>query len=138
MVSKTGRHATLALVNLAQLEPGRYAGATEIADKIGAPKNYLSKLLKQLAAQGILESQKGFGGGFRLTRAADKVSLFEVVEPIDNVTRWNGCFLGKAKCSDKAPCAVHSQWSAIRDEYMRFLKETTIADLAKQPISASI
>jgi len=134
MVSKTGRHATLAIISLAQLAPGQYSGATEIAEKIGAPKNYLSKLLKQMAAIGILESQKGFGGGFRLAKAAEKVSLFDIVEPLDKVTRWNGCFLGRAKCSDKSPCAVHNQWSSIRDGYLKFLRETTVADLAKEPV----
>ena len=137
MVSKTGRHATLAIISLAQLAPGQYAGATEIAEKIGAPKNYLSKLLKQMAARGILESQKGYGGGFRLARESGSVSLYDIVEPIDNVDRWNGCFLGRAKCSDRTPCAVHNQWSSIRDSYLKFLKETTVADLADIPAKIS-
>ena len=131
MISKTGIHATLALAFLARLEPGSFAGAAQIAEAVGAPRNYLGKLLKQLAETGLLESQKGFGGGFRLSRAADKITVYDILEPIDRVSKWNGCFLGKTRCSDNSPCSVHRRWSKIRDDYLSFLKETTIADVAK-------
>ena len=131
MISKTGRHATLALAMLARLKPGEFTGAGQIAATIGAPANYLSKLLKQLAEVGLLESQKGLGGGFRLAKPADKISLYDVIEPLEHVSRWNGCFLGRNKCSDKSPCAVHGRWTTIREDYLHFLNNTTIAELAE-------
>ena len=132
MISKTGIHATLALTFLAELEPGQYAGAAQIADAVGAPRNYLGKLLKQLGEQGLLDSQKGFGGGFRLAKAPEKITLYDIVEPLDRVSKWNGCFLGQARCSEKSPCAVHARWSGIREDYLKFLKETTVATLARK------
>lgn len=135
MISKTGIHATLALALLAKLENDEFAGAAQIASEVGAPRNYLGKLLKQLAERGLLQSQKGFGGGFRLARAAEKITLFDIVEPLDRVSKWNGCFLGRSKCSDKAPCAVHHRWSRIRDEYLKFLKNTTIAEVADHKVA---
>ncbi|MFH2055475.1 MAG: Rrf2 family transcriptional regulator [bacterium] len=135
MISKTGIHATLALALLAKLGRDEYAGAAQIAKEVGAPRNYLGKLLKQLAERGLLVSQKGFGGGFRLARPADKITLFDIIEPLDRVSKWNGCFLGRAKCSDKSPCAVHHRWSRIRDGYLDFLKETTIAEVATNKVA---
>ena len=131
MISKTGIHATLALAFLSRLDPGAYAGAAQIAEEVGAPPNYLGKLLKQLAETGLLESQKGFGGGFRLSRPASRITIFDVLEPIEKVSKWNGCFLGRSKCSDKSPCSVHNSWSRIREGYLLFLKETTISEVAK-------
>ncbi len=130
MISKTSIHACLALSVLAGLDPGEYAGAAAIANEIGAPQNYLGKLLKQLAEHGILESQKGYGGGFRLKKAADQITLYDVVEPIEHVSRWNGCFLGRKRCNDHAPCAVHKSWTEARDKYLGFLRGTTLADIA--------
>ena len=130
MISKTGVHATLALAFLSRLEPGAFAGAAQIAEEVGAPRNYLGKLLKQLAETGLLESQKGFGGGFRLSRPAEKITLYDVLEPIERVSRWNGCFLGRSKCSEKNPCTVHQRWSETRQVYLSFLRETTIAEVA--------
>ena len=137
MISRTGIHATLALAFLAKLDSGEYAGAAQIAKEVGAPRNYLGKLLKQLAEEGLLESQKGFGGGFRLARPASGITLYDIVEPLDRVSRWNGCFLGRNTCSGKSPCAVHSRWSKIRKEYLDFLKETSVAELAGKKVSLS-
>ncbi len=129
MISNTGIYATKAVVILAEWEPGVFFGAPQIAGKIGAPRNYLGKLLKQMAEAGLLESQKGFGGGFRLAKPAAKIRLFDIIEPIEHVNRLKGCFLGRARCSDKRPCAVHKKWAKIRDQYLRFLKETKISDI---------
>lgn len=131
MITKTGIHATLALSYLSMLAPDAFAGASQIAEAVGAPPNYLGKLLKQLAEAGFLESQKGFGGGFRLSKPATKITIYDVLEEIEHVSKWNGCFLGRPKCSDKTPCVLHHQWSKIREEYLSFLKRTTIADVAK-------
>ena len=130
MISKTGIHAITAVAALAELDRGAYAGASEIAERTGAPRNYLGKLLKTLAEEGLLESQKGKNGGFRLAKSAESVSLYDVMEPIERVSRWCGCFLGRGRCSDALPCAVHQQWRKVRDSYLQFLKETSIADLA--------
>ena len=73
MLSKTGLHAVRAVVALAKLPAGAFAGAARIAQEIGAPHNYLAKL-KSLAEHGLLESQKGLGGGFRLARNPHEVS----------------------------------------------------------------
>lgn len=136
MLSKTAVHALSAVAALAELPEGEYAGAADIAGRIGAPRNYLGKLLKTLADEGLLESQKGKGGGFRLAREASRVSVFDVVEPIDHVSRWSGCFMGHIRCSDGSPCAVHARWGRVRDEYLQFLRETSVADLGQKPLPA--
>ncbi|NOX57169.1 MAG: Rrf2 family transcriptional regulator [Planctomycetes bacterium] len=129
MLSKTGIHALTAMAALAELRPGAFAGAADIAREIGAPPNYLGKLLRTLADAGLLESQKGKGGGFRMARDPAKVTLAEVLEPIEHISRWTGCFLGGVRCSDDSACAVHERWKRVRDVYLSFLEETTVADL---------
>jgi len=140
MMSKTGIHALRALAALAKLSNGRYAGSGEVAKAIGAPRNYLGKLLKTLSHEGLVESQKGKGGGFRLARDPATITLLDVMEPIARVGRWTGCFLGRTTCSADTPCSLHARWGNVRDAYFLFLKETTVADLAMQfvPNSQSI
>lgn len=129
MIGKTGLHAVRALALLAGLPEGRRAGATVIAERIGAPPNYLGKLLRGMVREGLVDSQKGPGGGFRLAREAGRIRLLDVLESIEPISRWNGCFLGRPGCSEDAPCAVHSRWKSLRDEYLGLLAQTTIADL---------
>ena len=64
-----------------------------------------------------------------MARPPEKISLFDVVEPVDHVSRWEGCFMGKASCSAVTPCAMHYKWVAIRNDYLAMLKESTLADI---------
>jgi Rrf2 family protein len=132
MLSKSGIHAVRALIHLSHLPDGTYEGAVSIAERIDAPKNYLGKILQQLSRDGILVSQKGLGGGFRLARPASEISLLDIIEPIDQINRWNGCILGRSICSEDDPCAVHNRWKIVKESYLGLLKETTIADLAER------
>lgn len=134
MLSKTGIHAVMALAEMAKLAPGQYAGAGDIAKTISAPQNYLGKLLKSLTNSGLVVSQKGFRGGFRLARPADEISLFDVVDPIDKISRWGNCFMGHGFCNEAEPCAVHHQWKSIREQYLGFLHETSLLDLIQQRV----
>ena len=138
MLSKTGLHAVRAIVALAKLSDGAYGGAARIAQEIGAPQNYLGKLLKALAEEGLVESQKGLGGGFRLARDAHEISLLDVVEPIEHISRWSGCILGRPECSETDPCAIHNRWKAVRDAYLRMLQRTTIAELVSKGELATV
>jgi Rrf2 family protein len=130
VISRTGLYAVRAMVALAKLAPGKFGGAAYIARTVGAPENYLGKLLKILAREGLVESQKGLGGGFRLARDPRQISLFDVVEPIEQLSRWSGCILGRNECSDDNSCPIHEQWKKVRGNYMRMLTTTTIAQLA--------
>ncbi len=128
MISRTSLHALKAMSALAE-RPGEFQGASSIAERIGAPKNYLGKLLQGLIRSGIVNSQKGKGGGFQLARAPEEVTLFDVVEPIDHVSRWEECFMGEEECSPDNPCALHHKWENVRDAYLAMLKESTLADM---------
>jgi Rrf2 family protein len=126
------------LAALARIPNGGYAGAAEIAKVTGAPRNYLGKLLKVLGDEGLVESQKGKGGGFRLTRDPSTISLLEAMEPVGRVSRMTGCFLGRPQCSDSEPCAVHGQWLKTRTAYFEFLSGMTVADLAREVLPRQI
>jgi Rrf2 family protein len=137
VLSKSGVHAVRALVVLAELPLGEYRGAVSIAGQTGAPKNYLGKLLQLLSRHELVESQKGLGGGFRLARDPDKISLFDVIDSIEDTSRWRDCILGNPSCSDGNPCAVHDKWGPVRDSYLDLMKRTTIADLTPTVIGPS-
>lgn len=119
------------MIELAKLPKDQWLGTAAIAKKIKAPSNYLGKTLQYLVAQGIVVSQKGSGGGFRLSRQPECISIYDVVSNLEDVDVWTRCALGLKKCSDHSPCAAHEQWGIVRDKYLDFLKKTTFADLLK-------
>ncbi|MEZ5063794.1 MAG: Rrf2 family transcriptional regulator [bacterium] len=130
MISRSATHALRALAVLAALPPGTSLDTGQLAARVDAPPNYLGKLLQILRRTGILASRKGLGGGFSLARPAAELTLYEIVEPLEGLDRWNGCFLGQEICSAETACPVHDDWGRIRDRYLGFLRETRLAALA--------
>ena len=131
MINKSSLLAVRALAELAQLPPGEYEGASSIAKKIDAPANYLGKLLQLLASRGLIISQKGKGGGFRLEKSPRKISLFDVVAAIEDVDKWSKCFLGRKQCLDSSPCRVHDQWKQVKETNIKFLEGINLYDLGR-------
>jgi Rrf2 family protein len=129
MLTRSGVHAIRALVVLASQKPGEYCGTMAIATATNSPRNYLGKILFILSRRGLVESQKGLGGGFRLSRSPEQISLYDIVESIEDVARWKECAFGGKACSDETPCAIHERWGHVRDAYLSLLKNTSVAEL---------
>ncbi len=134
MIQQTSRYALNILGFLAENQ-GRRTRSHEIARATGIPANYLSKILNQLRKQALVDSEKGWGGGFQLRRKALHTPISEVVaifEGLENTTRKD-CLFGLPECNADDPCPLHSYWERIRGIYHEMLAETRIADLAKAP-----
>jgi len=132
LLSRTSRYALRATAFLAgRAAEERPTPVAEIAAALGVPRNYLSKVLQQLARRGLLVSERGPRGGFRLASPPEAIRLLEVVETVEPRTAERDCLLGRPVCSDETPCAAHSHWREVSDAVERFLGETTLAELAR-------
>jgi Rrf2 family protein len=132
MINKSSLLAIKALAELSRLPPGEYAGAARIAGVIDAPANYLGKILQSMASGGLIISQKGNGGGFRLDRNPADIFLYDIVRQIEDVEKWSKCFLGKRQCRDESPCCVHNKWKKVRESNVAFLKSVSLNDFRGQ------
>jgi len=133
MFSKTAIHVIRSMWTLAKQPEGTYMGAAAIAKKTGAPANYLGKLMRQLAQAEILISRKGLGGGFALARRPDHITLIDIINAVEPVNRTPDCMLKQANCSlAPPPCPVHHRWEKVRDAYIAFLQDVTLADLIQE------
>jgi Rrf2 family protein len=129
MINTTSLQTIKALVELAKLESGRCEGIARIAQRIHAPQNYLAKTVQGLVSEGLVISQKGLNGGFRLAQKPSEINLYQIVDAVEGLSSWEGCFLGNETCSRKTACLVHDRWGKARAVYTDFLKKTTLADL---------
>jgi len=126
------------MIVLAELERDEYCGAPAIARRIGAPRNYLGKLLQQLSRHRLVESQKGLGGGFRLSRPSQQITMYDIAESIENLDRWTTCILGNNECDGNNPCTIHDRWGAVREAYLDMLKNTRISDITPAALERGI
>jgi len=132
LLSQTSRYALRAAAYLAErFAEERPVPVGEIADAIGVPRNYLSKTLHQLARHGVLTSERGPKGGFRLARDPRQVRLYDVVAPLEPAFTERSCLLGRPSCSDADPCAAHERWRDLADRVTHFLESTHLTDLTR-------
>ncbi len=129
MISKTNQYALRAVLYLAQYGADSPLRAGEIADGLSLPANYLSKILHTLAKAGVLVSERGPKGGFRLARPASEVALAEVMAPFESFVQQRTCLLGRDECSEEHPCRIHDLWKSASDPVLDFFHQTVIADL---------
>jgi Rrf2 family protein len=132
MLSSTSQYAFRALAGLTQLGSEEAVLARTLAETVGVPFLYLSKILGALSKAGILHAGRGPKGGYRLARPADEIILIDIVEMFDGIKARPACFFGgeDRKCSDDDPCSAHEAWKEIREGYIEFLESKTIADIA--------
>lgn len=134
MISQTAKYALHILGHLVNRRENLVRG-TEIAKVTGIPADYLSKILSQLRKAGVVESQKGWGGGFRLRdRAIDRPlkEVLECIEGSDKVERVD-CVFGLPTCDAEHPCPLHDQWQTVRSTFNTMLADTKIRDLGIDP-----
>jgi Rrf2 family protein len=124
-VSAKAEYACLAVIALARHRSEQAPiRIREIAGLYGIPERYLVQILLQLKGAGLVYSSRGAGGGYRLARPADQISLAEVLSAIDGP----GEPLREAQ--EPAAQALTSVWEQLRASEQAVLNQTTIAQLA--------
>jgi Rrf2 family protein len=103
MISQTAEYALRAVAHLAR-QPGEPATTKAIAEATQVPVGYLAKVLKQLAAAGLVTSRRGLHGGYRLARPPDRLPVIEVVNAVSPLPRIHDCPLG---IHDRELCPLH-------------------------------
>lgn len=100
-----------------------------MAEVLGIPAPFLGKILQPLVIRGILESQRGRKGGFRLAKEPTEVSLMDIADCQELVLETQQCFLGQAECSDSRACPMHEYWKVASENFTLRMSSTTLASL---------
>jgi len=132
LFSRQCEYALQAVTYLALKRDGEMTSIKELTKKLRIPYHFLGKILQDLTYKGLLVSQRGPTGGFRLGMPAKEITLFHIIEAIDGVAFMNNCVLGFPECSGKNPCAVHDKWGNIRETIYSMLVNKNISQIARE------
>lgn len=137
MISKTAEYALRAVVYLAAESKEENGNGLltlgQIAEGTQAPLGYLSKVLQQLTHAGIVISQRGLGGGFRLARPPQNITVYDVVQPVDPIGRITVCPLGLEAHAHKL-CPLHAHLDSAAEKVEAAFRAAVIADLIDIPV----
>jgi Rrf2 family protein len=135
-LSSTSQQAIQAVLHIARAGDERPMRVDEIAATLGYPRNYLSKTMHVLARAGVLRSERGRRGGFRLAVHPSRLPLARVIAPFEPAGDRR-CLDGRPSCSDARPCPAHNRWKKIARQVDAFFRTTTIATLLKDTARAA-
>jgi Rrf2 family protein len=134
MLSRSAQYAIRALAYFAMSKDrGQWLLTRRIAADLDLPSPTLAKILQTLAGEGILESQRGRNGGFRLVRNPDRLPLVDIVEAFDRFGEGRPCVLGQKVCSDESACPLHHTWKHSLNSFRHRLQTTTLTELSRHP-----
>lgn len=132
-LSKTSTLAALAVAHLSTRQNEGFIQARQVADYLHIPTDSALKVLQALARRGLIASQLGRSGGYRLDREPADVTLRQIVEavegPIEAEVPVNGDDNGLTSSITQLRKACNRVANAVRTE----LDRTTVADLADLP-----
>ncbi len=131
-ITRQADYAVRAVLYLSGLDNGLRAPTNEIALKQHIPPSFLAKIVSQLSVAGVVQTSRGARGGVSLARAADEISLLEVVEAIDGPIMLNECVFDANACVFGDDCPVQDVWCNAQKTLVKTLSGTTFAALTHQ------
>ncbi len=131
MFSQTVEYALRAVVHLAYEAPEARTTA-QIAEATRVPKDYLSKILQGLAKRGIVQTQRGVGGGISLLKTPEEVTILDVVNAVEPIERITSCPLG-LRTHGVRLCPLHKRLDAAMASVEEAFRNTTLAEVLAEP-----
>lgn len=123
-----GRYAVTAMLDLAiHFEDGPITLA-DISSRQGISLSYLEQLFAKLRRQGLVDSTRGPGGGYRLSRSPNEIPVANVITAVDEKIETTRCG-GKGNCQDDDKCLTHELWTELSERIYNFLSGISLGDL---------
>lgn len=135
---KLSRLSDYGIVLMTQLaaRPGILTTAPELALTSGLPVPTVSKVLKAIAQDGLLESQRGTKGGYALTRPAAEISVADIIRALEGPIALTECTEAEGGSCDIEPsCPTRTNWVRINDAVIGALEGISLVEMMAPNLS---
>ncbi|MFG0316160.1 MAG: SUF system Fe-S cluster assembly regulator [Planctomycetota bacterium JB042] len=130
-MTRQSDYAIVLLSVFAHDEPGASHAARDLAERTHLPVPMVAKILKTLAREGVLLSQRGVHGGYRLARPPAEISVSDVITALEGPIGITECTTDEPTgCDIAALCAVKSNWATINQVVRDALDGITLEQMA--------
>ncbi len=135
-LSQTAEYALRAMACIVLKKDNRPVSSKVLARATGIPSHYLSKIMRKMVEAGLVASQKGHGGGFKLAKAPEKITFKMILETVDYRIEPDSCVFGWDECNNEEPCPLHNTWSHLKNSFQWWSENMTLQDVANNPNDA--
>ncbi len=136
-LSTKGRYAMVALVDLAQQVAPATTSLGEISRRQDISLPYLEQLFVKLRRNGLVESVRGPGGGYRLARPAVDIRVSDVLEAVDETVSamHTGAGASGAISGSRAQSMTNRLWESLSAHVYVFLHQTRLSDVVQNELT---
>ena len=130
-ITSKGRYAVLAMVDLARHSNNSLCNLTDVSIRQNISLPYLERIFNDLKKAELVESQKGPGGGYRLSKDSNQIQILEIFNAIDEKIKATGCSNNpNAFCTGKEnKCLTHGFWQDLENLIGNYLQSVSLNDL---------
>ena len=134
-----GRFAVTAMIDLGLRSTNGPVALAAISARQQISLSYLEQLFGKLRRAELVESTRGPGGGYSLGRAADKITVADIIVAVDEPIDATGC-AGKENCmgDDSGKCMTHDLWAALNNKMIEFLNSVTLKKLVDEQLARGV
>ncbi len=124
-------YAVVVLAAMVRDDRGELATTTWLARDTGVPEPSVAKILKHLVHAGIVRSQRGAAGGYRLNRDPAHISISEVISALEGPVALTACVDGApGSCAVEHLCQIRGNWDHVNSAIEAALDRISLADMA--------
>jgi Rrf2 family iron-sulfur cluster assembly transcriptional regulator len=131
-LSTKGRYAVTAMMDIALHQKQGPVTLAEISQCQGISLSYLEQLFSKLRKHGLVTGVRGPGGGYRLAKTADKISIADIIQSVDEKLDMTKCG-GKGDCSNGEKCLTHQLWFDLSCRLYEFLSSIKLDQYVNRP-----
>lgn len=129
-----GRFAVTAMLDLALRHKHGPVTLAGIGARQSISLSYLEQLFGKLRRHALVVSVRGPGGGYRLARPTEKVSVADIILAVDEPLDATQCG-GLENCQEDKRCMTHNLWATLNDKLYDYLNSVTLQDLVNEQIA---
>jgi Rrf2 family iron-sulfur cluster assembly transcriptional regulator len=137
-----GRFAVTAMLDIA-LHEAKSAAASKLASPVtladiserqSISLSYLEQLFSRLRKKGLVSSVRGPGGGYKLAKNAQDISVAEIIDAVDEQIDATQCG-GHENCKEEGRCMTHDLWASLNKKILDYLADVSLGGMVSKQLS---
>lgn len=137
-----GRFAVTAMLDIALHEAKSAAESklaspvtlADISERQSISLSYLEQLFSRLRKKGLVSSVRGPGGGYKLTKNAQDISVAEIIDAVDEQIDATQCG-GHENCKEEGRCMTHDLWASLNKKILDYLADVSLGGMVSKQLS---
>lgn len=128
-INKLTDYGIVVMTEIATMKSDTVHTAKVISQRTKIPLPTVTRLLKTLSNEGLLDSQRGSQGGYSLSESASTISVASIIESIEGPIALTECSTNECACSYESSCNVELPWQKINNTVKTALEKISLAEM---------